>query len=146
MLTERERERIAEILGELCSTIDDFFGDARAALSCDEWALLVAYATARMRRVLEVGTSLHAVVDAHEGSTAPFRGRGRDAFVRAALRSWSDCYPAIPDPWRLSLFFDRVTGGERRVLADVATLEAMAANRLFTSLDDECDRLLTPDR
>jgi hypothetical protein len=30
-----------------------------------------------------------------------------------------------------------VAGGEQRVLADVAALEQMAANRMFTSIDDQ---------
>jgi hypothetical protein len=103
------------------------------------------YATARVRRVLEVGTSLHALVDAHESSSWAYAGRGRDAFVRAGLTAWRDCYSPIRQPWRLASIVDRLPGGERRFLADVATLETMAANRLFTSLDDECARLVAAD-
>jgi len=40
---------------------------------------------------------------------------------------------------------ERVPGGERRVLAEVETLEEMAANRLFNSLDEESRRLFGAD-
>lgn len=145
VLTDDERNRIAGILQELGGTIDDFFVEARSALTCDEWTVLVEYATARLRRVLEIGTALHAVVDANEHWAPPYAGRGRESFVRAALAAWRDSFTAIQDPWRLAFLFDKVPGGERSLLADVATLETMAANRLFSSLDDQCERMLASE-
>ena len=143
VLTPGERRRIAEVLEELTRVGEGFFGDARSRLSADEWTLLVGYAAACVRRVLEVGTSLRAVVAAHEGGAASGCGAGGEAFVRAAMRAWVDSYATIEDVWRVSLLFDRIPGGEKRVMAEVAVLEAMAANRMFTSLDEECARFLS---
>jgi hypothetical protein len=142
---EAERRLIAEILRELGDVADGFFADARAVLSDDEWALLIEYATASARRVLEVGTSLHAVAAAHEETAGRYPGRGRTTFVRAGLRAWRDSYAPIRDVWRIAPVAERVPGGERRVLAEVETLEEMAANRLFNSLDEESRRLFGAD-
>lgn len=145
VLSPEERTRIGEILQELGGAIDDFFAEARPALTCDEWSVIVEYATARMRRVLEIGTSLHAVVDAHEGCAPAYAGRGRESFVRSALEAWRDSFTTIKDPWRIALIVDKLPGGEACLLADVATLETMAANRLFSSLDDQWARMFASE-
>lgn len=137
-----ERRRIDDILDELAVVAADFFAEDEERLSEEEMTFLLGYATARMRAVLEVGTSLHALVAANEAGGVPYPGRGRDAFVAAALKAWKDCFAPSAEPWRLALLFDRLEGGERRVMADLTTLETMAANRLFTCLDEQCLRLL----
>lgn len=142
LLSADEQQQISAIVEELMGVVDDFFVDARPALSGDEWTVLTEYAGARMRRLLEVGKSLHAVVDAHGGGSPPYSGRGREAFVSQALGAWRDSFSPIKDPWRLALFFHKIPGGEQRLLADASTLETMAANRLYSSLDAECERLL----
>lgn len=145
VLSAGELDRIEAIVGELKVIVDEFLGDARAALSGDEWAVVEEYATARVRRVLELGVSLHAVADAHEATSSAYEGRGRPSFVRAAAAAWAEAYASIPSPWRLALIYELIPGGEERLLADVATLETMAANRFFTSLDEQCAALLAAE-
>ena len=142
---DRQRERIEAVALDLEGQIADFFGDVRSQLSSEQWKLLSGYARARIRQALELGLSLHAVVDKHEGQGTEYPGRGRDTFVRAALAAWTDSYSPVPDCWRLVEVFERVDGGELRVLADVATLEVMAANRMFASLDEQIEGFLQPD-
>jgi len=130
-------ERIESISHELDGSIEEFFADARLTLSLDEWDLLKTYAGACIRRALDVGALLHAVVDQRRGTTFPYSGRGRETFVRAGLAAWKDAFAPIGDIWRLGPLFDKIEGGECRVLADVAALEVMAANRMFNPLDDQ---------
>ena len=145
IFTSTERKRIDSIAFELSDAVEDFLGDARESLSIEEWDILSGYVMASIRRVLEVGPLLHAVVDKQEGAL-PYPGRGREAFVRAALLAWRDSFAPIKEVWRLAPILEKVEGGERRVLADIAALEVMAANRMFTSLDDQCAELLTESR
>jgi hypothetical protein len=137
-----ERSRIERIATELDAAIEEFFDDVRSSLSLENWSLLTGYARACIRRALEVGTMLHAVVDAECSTRISYAGRGREAFVRNALAAWRDSFSPVPDVWRLAAIFESIPGGERRVVADVATLEVMAANRMFDSLDDQCASLL----
>lgn len=143
MLSPAEAERIERISGELDETIDEFFADARPGLSCQEWDLLRGYAAACVRRALEVGSMLHAVVDGHPSRLRPYPGRGRDVFVKAALCAWRDSFAPIPEVWKIGAVLEEIAGGEQRVLADVETLEVMAANRMFDSLDDQCASFLS---
>ncbi len=145
VFSEAERCRIQELESALVPTVEEFFGDARDDLSLEEWDLLMEYARARIRRTLLVATALHAVCDRHERPATTFDGRGRDAFVRAGLRAWADCYPAIEDPWRTVFLYRRLAGGERRFLADLETIETMALNRLFDSIDSQYERLLASE-
>lgn len=137
VLSPSETERIAAIAAELEGVAADLLADCRARLSHDHWRLLEGYAAACVRRALEVGSMLHGVAAAADGCGVPHAGRGRDGFVRAALAAWRECYAPVPEVWRLAPVFAAVEGGERRVLAEVATLEAMAANRMFASLDEQ---------
>lgn len=130
-------ERIESISIELRSSIDEFFADAKSRLTAEEWDLLVAYAGACVRRALDVGALLHAVVDQRRGTAFPYNGRGRESFVRAGLAAWKDSFAPIGDIWMLGPLFDKIEGGEYRVLADVSALEVMAANRMFNPLDDQ---------
>jgi hypothetical protein len=144
LMAPGERSRIERIATELDATTEEFFGDVRSSLSHENWALLTGYARACIRRALEVGIMLHAVVDAQTLTTISYAGRGREAFVREALAAWRDSFSPVPNIWRLAAIFESIPGGERRVVADVATLEVMAANRMFDSLDDQCATLLPP--
>lgn len=137
VLSCRERERIEAVAVELEGAIDDFFGDLRGDLPRGEWDLLACYARACIRRALEIGALLHAVVDAQQSCGVAYPGRGREPFVRAGLAAWKDSFAPVVDVWRLCPIFERVPGREQRVMADVAALEVMAANRMFTSLDDQ---------
>lgn len=141
--TALERTRIEEIAAELDACLEDFFADARYVLSREQWGTLTSYARACVRRALEVGTLLHAVVDAQCGRTA-YKGRGRDVFVRQALAAWRDSFTPVQDVWQLASIFVLVPGGEKRVLADVATLEVMAENRMFVPLDQQWSALSDP--
>lgn len=134
--TRDERSKIESIALELHCTIEDFFADSRCALEAEQWEVFTSYVAACVRRALEIGTLLHAVVDSQPGSTA-YPGRGRDAFVRSGLAAWRDCFSPIAEIWRLAAIFQRVPGGESRVTADVTVLEVMAANRMFSALDAE---------
>lgn len=145
IFTSTERKRIDTVAFEFVEIIDEFFGDVRYSLTDDEWCLLTDYASARVRRTLEVGPLLHALVD-RLPDALPYPGRGRETFVRAALAAWRDSFAPIREAWKLMSIFEKIEGGERRVLADVATLEVMAANRMFASLDDQCAALLTEPR
>jgi hypothetical protein len=146
VLTSDERERIERIASEFGDIAEEFFRDVRPTLSCAEWALLTRYAAGRVRRTLEVGLLLHALVETQQNDALPYPGRGRETFVRAALAAWGDSFAPIRDAGRLGSVFAKVEGGERRVLADVSTLEVMAANRMFASLDDQCAALLMESR
>jgi hypothetical protein len=132
-----ERERIESIALELNGAIDEFFSDMRPELKNEEWDLLTRYTRSCIRRALEVGVLLHAVVDVQEDCGFAYPGRGREPFVRAGLAAWKDSFAPLVDVWRLCPIFDRVPGGEKRVIADVAALEIMAANRMFSSLDEQ---------
>lgn len=143
--TQAERERIEWIDRELDLVIDEFFSDAREKLPHDEWSFLKSYASACVRRALEVGALLRAVADARCGTPVPYPGRGRETFVREGLAAWRDSFAPIPDVWRLAPIFERVPGGECRALADVTALEVMAANRMFDSLDEQYQAFFTSD-
>lgn len=135
-LTPQERTKIEVVAAELDVAIDEFLFDARDTLTPDQWELLLSYARACVNRVLEVGSLLHAVVDAQH-ARVEYPGRGRGVFVRDGLAAWRDSFAPVPEVWKLAPIFATVPGGEQRVLADIATLEVMAANRMFDSLDDE---------
>lgn len=141
-LTPAERERIDAVASELDASIVEFFADARPSLSCEEWETLLTYARACVRRAVEIGTLLHGVVDSQCPDAIPYPGRGREVFLRGALAAWRDAFAPMPQVWKLAPVMERVEGGEKRFLADVATLEVMAANRAFGSLDRECQALL----
>lgn len=145
VVTVLERERIESVAIELNVTIDEFFADARSDLQQGEWDLLTCYARSCIRRALEVGVLLHSVVDSQEACGFAYPGRGREPFVRAGLAAWKDSFAPVVDVWRLCTVFDRIEGGEKRVLADVAVLEVMAANRMFTSLDEQYSEFFASD-
>ncbi|HEX2295395.1 MAG TPA: hypothetical protein VHN37_08815 [Actinomycetota bacterium] len=145
-MSPAERERIDAAAAELEPTIAEFFEDARPSLSCEEWETLVCYARACVRRAVEIGTLLHGVVDSQCPNAIPYPGRGRDVFLRDALAAWRDAFAPMPQVWKLAPVTERIAGGEKRVLADVATLEVMAANRAFGSLDQQCQALLSRGR
>jgi hypothetical protein len=145
ILTPIEEARIENVADELDAVIEEFFADARSELSREQWEVLVGYSGACVRRALEVGTLLHCVVDAQFKRAKPYRGRGREAFVRQGLAAWRDSFAPIEEVWRLAPVLEAVPGGEARVLADVATLEVMAANRMFRSLDDQCASFLASE-
>ena len=145
VMTAEERERIAEILDELAGTFEDFASDIREELSSDDWALVLEYTTVRLRTVLEVATSLIGVCETNEHLSWSYPGRGREAFVRAGLKAWGDCYATIRAPWRLAPVFARVPGGEMRLVADVTTLETMALNRLYDTIELQHERLLATE-
>jgi hypothetical protein len=142
VLSPAERERIDAAAADVEDAIVEFFEDARPALSCTEWGVLVTYARACVRRALEIGTLLHGVVDSQCPNAIPYPGRGRDVFLREGLAAWRDAFAPIARMWELAPVVERVPGGEKRVLADVATLEVMAANRVFGSLDEKYAALL----
>ena len=98
-----------------------------------------------IRRALEIGTLLHAVVDQQENTGFAYPGTGREPFVRAGLAAWKDSFAPVVDVWRLCPIFERIPGGEQRVMADVAALEVMAANRMFTSLDEQYSEFFASD-
>lgn len=141
-LTAAERECVDSVAHELDATIVEFFEDARPSLSGEEWDTLVTYARACVRRALEIGTMLHAVVDSQCPNAIPYPGRGREVFLREGLAAWRDAFAPMPRVWELAPVTERIEGGEKRFLADVATLEVMAANRAFGSLDREAQALL----
>jgi hypothetical protein len=141
-LTPIERQRIDAAVAEIDEVVVEFFEDARPALSCEEWDVLVTYARACIRRAVEIGTLLHGVVDSQCPNAIPYPGRGRDVFLREGLAAWRDSFAPIAQVWKLAPVVELVPGGEKRVLADVATLEVMAANRVFGSLDQQCATLL----
>lgn len=141
--TPDERTRIEQIADELDGSLMEFFDDARRLLSSEQWETLSCYIRACVRRALEVGSLLHGVVDAQCGCTA-YKGRGRNVFVRQGLQAWRDSFTPVDDIWDLASVFAVVPGGEQRVLADVATLEVMAANRMFVTLDDQWSTLSDP--
>ncbi|MDQ4145494.1 MAG: hypothetical protein M3198_17490 [Actinomycetota bacterium] len=141
-ITPGELARIEEIAAELDGVVDDFFRDARRILSCDQWGLLTGYACACVRRALELGVLLHGVVDAHASCRLAYPGRGREVFVKAGLDAWRDSFAPMAEVWRLAPVLELVPGGESRVMADVETLEVMAANRMFVSLEDQCAEFL----
>ena len=141
-LTPAERERIDAAAEEMEPLVVEFFEDARPELSSEEWETLLTYARACVRRALEIGTLLHGVVDAQCPNVIPYPGRGREVFLREGLAAWRDAFAPMPQVWKLAPVMERVPGGEKRFLADVATLEVMAANRAFGSLDRQCEALL----
>ncbi|MFN2587574.1 MAG: hypothetical protein ABR613_05615 [Actinomycetota bacterium] len=145
-LTPEEKAGIQGAAAEVDGAAVEFFADARPALSREQWDLLVAYARACVRRALEIGTLLHAVVDSQCPHAIPYPGRGRDVFLRAGLAAWKDAFAPVPRVWELAPVVELIPGGERRLLADVATLEVMAANRAFGSLDAQCEALLGRER
>ncbi len=145
-LTPQERECIENAAADVDTATIEFFADARPALSCEQWNLLIGYARACVRRALEIGTLLHAVVDSQCPDAIPYPGRGRDVFLREGLAAWKDAFAPIPRVWELAPVVDLMPGGEKRLLADVATLEVMAANRAFGSLDAQCAAMLGRDR
>ncbi len=145
-LTPAEQERIDAAAAELEDVIAEFFVDARPALSCEEWETVLTYARACVRRAVEIGTLLHGVVDAQCPDVIPYPGRGREVFLREGLAAWRDAFAPMPQVWKLAPVMERVPGGEKRFLADVATLEVMAANRAFGSLDRQCEALLSRGR
>ena len=145
-LSDVERQQIDAAASEVDDTILEFFDDARPNLSCEEWELLVAYARASVRRALEIGALLHGVVDSQCPNAIPYPGRGRDVFLREGLAAWRDAFAPIEQVWKLAPVMERVPGGEKRLLADVATLEVIAANRVFGSLDQQCASLLARGR
>ena len=136
-VTAAERKRIDAVAAELDDTIEEFFSDLHPSLTTEEWDLLICYARSCVRRALEVGSLLHAVVDAQQSAGVPYPGRGREPFVRAGLAAWKDSFAPVVDVWRLCPIFERIEGGEQRLLADVGALEVMASNRMFTSLDQQ---------
>ncbi len=145
-LTPAERERIDAAAAEVDESILEFFDDARPGLSCAEWETLLTYARACVRRAVEIGTLLHGVVDSQCPNAIPYPGRGREVFLREGLAAWRDAFAPVPQVWKLAPVMERVPGGEKRFLADVATLEVMAANRAFASLDRQCEALLSRGR
>lgn len=140
-LDPEERRRVETVAEELDLAIDEFLFDARERISSEEWELLLGYSRACVRRVLEVGILLHAVVDS-QSRRIEYPGRGRDVFVRDGLAAWRDSFAPVPEVWKLAPVFESIPGGEQRVLAEVATLEVMAVNRMFESLDDQCASFL----
>lgn len=146
VFTPAERDRVEAASAEMDAVIAEFFEDAREALDTDDWELLTRYARACVRRAVEIGTLLHGVVDSQCPDVIPYPGRGRDVFLRDGLKAWRDSFAPIPQVWKLAPVMERVAGGEKRFLADVATLEVMAANRAFGSLDRQCEALLSKGR
>lgn len=136
VFTSAEKERIAVVALELETTAREFFDDVRCDLSEDEWLLLMNYARACVRRALEIGTLLHALVD-EAAAVTPYPGRGRAAFVKGALEQWRDCFSPVPEVWRLAAVCHKVPGGEQRLHAEVTVLEVMAADRMFGNFDAE---------
>lgn len=145
-LTQAERDAIDAAAAEVDAIIVEFFEDARPSVSCEEWETLVSYVRACVRRAVEIGALLHGVVDSQCPNAIPYPGRGRDVFLREGLAAWRDAFAPMPQVWKLAPVVERVPGGEKRFLADVATLEVMAANRAFGSLDQQCQALLTKGR
>ena len=141
-LTPEERASIDNAAAEVDAAMIEFFADARPALSCEQWNLLIQYARACVRRALEIGTLLHGSVDSQCPNAIPYPGRGRDVFLREGLAAWKDAFAPVSHVWELAPVVELMPGGEQRLLADVATLEVMAANRAFGSLDAQCAALL----
>ena len=144
-LSAAEAARTQKIARELDASMEEFFADVRCELSDPQWELLAVYARECVRRAIVIGTLLHGIVDSQGEHAFPFRGRGRQAFVKEGIAAWRGAFAPIPEVWRLVSVFDAVTGGEKRVMADVATLEVMAANRMFASLDDQCAEFLASE-
>ncbi|MDQ4024536.1 MAG: hypothetical protein M3217_03450 [Actinomycetota bacterium] len=145
-LTPEEKASIENAAAEVDATTIEFFADARPSLSCDQWNLLITYVRACVRRALQIGTLLHAVVDSQCPDAIPYPGRGRAVFLREGLAAWKDAFAPVPRVWELAPVVELIPGGEKRLIADVATLEVMAANRAFGSLDAQCEALLGRDR
>lgn len=145
-LTPAERARIDEAAADVDASIVEFFEDARPSLSCEEWETLLTFTRACVRRAVEIGTLLHGVVDSQCPDAIPYPGRGRATFLREGLAAWRDSFAPMAQVWKLAPVMERVPGGEKRFLADVATLEVMAANRAFGSLDLQAQALLGRDR
>ena len=137
LLTPGTRQRIDAVANEVERYIFEFFADLRGGIAPEDFDLVVEYARACILRALEIGALLHAVVDAQEAGGVAYPGRGREPFVKAGLAAWKDSFAPVVDVWRLCTVFEKVRGGEQRVMADVAALEVMAANRMFSSLDDQ---------
>lgn len=144
-LSATEAARAERIACELDGSIEEFFSDVRCELSDGEWKLLSDYARACVRRAMVIGALLHGVVDSQSDRTFPYRGRGRESFVKEGIAAWRGAFAPIPEVWKLVSVFDSAAGGEQRILADVATLEVMAANRMFASLDDQCAEFLASE-
>ncbi|HJR46041.1 MAG TPA: hypothetical protein VJ927_10600 [Actinomycetota bacterium] len=144
-LSAGEVARTQTIARELDDAIEEFFADARSELSETQWDVLTGYARESIRRAIVIGALLHGVVDSQAGHSFPYRGRGREVFVREGIAAWRGSFAPIPEVWKLVSVFDVAPGGEQRVLADVATLEVMAANRMFASLDDQCAEFLASE-
>lgn len=142
VFTPHERDRIDAIAFDLSGLTREFFSDARGVLSEAEWALLDEYARSCIRRALEVAPLLHAVVDKQTGAI-PYAERGRHTFVRLALDAWRASFAPVPEPWRVAVVFEKVEGGEARVMADISALEVIAADRALASLDERCASLLS---
>ena len=145
-LTPLERERIEAAASEVDDAVVEFFEDARSHVTCEEWDLILTYARACVRRALEIGALLHGVVDSQCPNAIPYPGRGREVFLRESLAAWRDSFAPMSQVWKLAAVLERVPGGEKRLLADVATLEVMAANRVFGSLDQQAAALLARGR
>lgn len=135
-ISANERSRLEAVASDLDLTIDEFMFDARERLTRDQWELLLDYSRACVRRVLEIGLMLHGVVDS-QCRRIEYPGRGREVFVRDSLAAWRDSFAPVPEVWKLAPIFAAVPGGEQRVMAEIATLEVMAVNRMFDSLDAE---------
>lgn len=142
VLTADESRRIGDVLSEMRPLIDEFFRDARTRLSPNEWQLLWSYTESCIRNTLEIGCCLHAIAEAYGCLWMGYPGRGRETFVADSLRAWRDSFAPIKDPWRVGIVAERMDGGEKRLIADVTTLEAMACDRLFARFEEECERLL----
>ena len=141
-----EESRVALVAAEMDAEFAAFFSDVKELLSPASWDLLHEYARACILRALELGVLLHAVVDAHGSRGVPYKGGGRDAFVRRGVAAWRESFAPVRDVWRLAAVFSAVPGGERRVMGDVETLEVMATNRMFVSLEQQCSELLGTSR
>lgn len=143
VFTLAERTRIDQIATELEGCLEEFFADAHALLAREQWEVLSCYVRACVRRSLELGALLNGLVDA-QPACIEYKGRGRDVFVRQGLAAWKDAFAPVRDVWQLSSIFAVLPGGEQRALADVATLEVMAANRMFAPLDEQLSALCDP--
>lgn len=144
-LSADESRQITRILDEMSPRVEEFFADACLALTGEEWELLDSYVKTRLRAALEVSTCLQAVADTVGCDSMSYPGRGKETFVAASLRAWRDSYSPIRDPWRIAVLAERIEGGEKRVMADVDALEAIAADRMFRSFEQQCRELLGSD-
>lgn len=133
------------ITDEMERETEEFFADARLVLTDGEWELLSSYARACVQRALEVGVMLRALTRSLPSADFPYPGRGQEAFVRAGLAAWKDCFAPLAQVWRVASLFHRIPGGEARVLADIDALEVIAAGRMFTPLEEEYAALFPSD-